>query len=324
MFKYFSLRLMSLIPKLLVISLIIFIGLQFVPGDPITRTISPEVLAQLNPVQLEDLRTKLGLNDNLVIQYVHWMGNILTGNFGFSLVTGGNIREIIAQRLPRTFELAGCGLFIATFFGIILGFISAIKQNSFIDHFNSIVGMIGISVPEFFFGLCGILLFAIKLKWLPTGGTMEFGKEGFLDRIPYLVMPSICLGISYIATLMRYTRSSMLDVLGKDYIKTARSKGLSEVNVYIKHGFRNALIPIMVIMVLRIPMLVGGTVIIETVFNYPGMGSMLLSAISGADMPLVMITAMIIAAVILLSSFLVDIFTAVLDPRIRFNTSKEA
>jgi peptide/nickel transport system permease protein len=286
--------------------------------------ISPEVISQLNPAQLEDLRTKLGLNDSIFIQYIRWMGNLLQGNLGYSLMTGGSIANIITQRLPRTFELAVMGLVIASFFGILFGFISAIKQNSFIDYFNTILGMIGVSVPEFFFGLIAILLFAIKLQWLPTGGTMEFGKESFFERIPYLIMPSVCLGIAYIATLMRYTRSSMLDVLSKDYIKTARSKGLSEIDVNIKHGFRNALIPIMVIMVLRIPMLVGGTVVIETVFNYPGMGSMLLSAISGTDMPVVMITAMIIASVILLASFLVDILTAVLDPRIRFSSGKEA
>lgn len=322
--KYFLLRLVSLIPKLIIISIIIFVGLQLVPGDPITRMIPPETLAKLDLAQLEDLRNKLGLNDSLLLQYIRWIGNIFKGDFGYSLVTGGNIYGIIAQRLPRTFELAVIGLAIASFFGIIFGYISAIKQNSFIDYFNSIAGMIGVSVPEFFFGLIAILIFAIKLKWLPTGGTMTFGQDGFFQRIPYLIMPAICLGIAYIATLMRFTRSSMLDVLNKDYIKTARSKGLSETNVNIKHGFRNAVIPIMVIIVLRIPMLVGGTVVIENVFNYPGMGSMLLSAISGTDMPLVMITAMIIAVVILLSSFLVDIFTAVLDPRIRFNKGKEA
>lgn len=323
MFKYFCIRLISLIPKLLLISIIIFLGLQLVPGDSVTRMIPPETLAKLSPAQLEDLRNKLGLNDNLFKQYITWIGNILQGNFGYSLVTGGNIFGIIAQRLPRTFELAGLGLVIATVFGIIFGFISAINQNRPIDYFFSVCGLVGLSVPEFFFGLIAILLFAIKWKLFPTGGTMDFGREGLFERIPYLIMPSICLGISYIATLMRFTRGSILDVLSKDYIKTARSKGLSETNVNIKHAFRNALIPIMVIIVLRIPMLVGGTVIIETVFNYPGMGSMLLEAISGTDIPLVMITAMIVAVVILLSSFLVDILTAVLDPRIRFNKNKE-
>ena len=181
--------------------------------------------------------------------------------------------------------------------------------------------MVGISVPEFFLGLSAILIFAIKLGWLPTGGRMEFGREAFLQRIEFLILPAVCLGIAYIATLMRFTRGSMLDVLNKDYIKTAHSKGLSEVSVNLKHGFRNALIPIMVILILRIPMMVSGTVVIESVFNYPGMGSMLLSAISGTDMPVVMISTFIIATVILFASFLIDLITAALDPRIRLGNN---
>lgn len=322
--NYFFVRLISLIPKVLIITIVIFIGLQLVPGDPVTRMIPTETLAKLKPEQLEDLRTKLGLNDSIFIQYTRWIYGIIKGDFGYSLMTGGNIRDMLAQRLPPTFELALMGLIIATFFGLIFGFISAIKQNSLIDYINSVLGMIGISVPEFFFGLCAVLIFAINLKWLPTGGMMEFGKNSFFERVQYLILPSICLGISYIATLMRFTRSSMLDVLSKDYIKTARSKGVSEINVNIRHGFRNALIPVMVIMVLRIPILVGGTVVIENVFNYSGMGSLMISAISGTDMPVVMISSMIIAFAILLSSFFVDIFTAVLDPRIRFSADKEA
>lgn len=317
MVKYFFYRFLSLIPKLLIISLIIFLGLQLIPGDPITRTISPDIYAKMSEVQLNELREKLGLNDNIFMQYFRWIGRILKGDFGYSIVNGSNISEMLKARLPATMELAACGLLIATVFGLLLGFISAIKQNSPIDYINTIFGMIGISVPEFFLGLCAITIFSLKLGWLPTGGRLEYGSEGFFSRIKFLILPSLCLGIAYIATLMRFTRSSMLDVLNKDYIKTARSKGLSEVTVNLKHGFRNALIPIMVILVFRIPMLVSGTVVIENVFNYPGMGSMLLNAISGKDMPVVMVTTMIIAAVILFASFLVDIFTAMLDPRIR-------
>jgi len=318
MIRYFLYRLLALLPKLLIISMIIFLGLQLVPGDPITRSISPEVYAKLSPAQLEEMRTKLGLNDPLALQYLRWLGGVLRGDFGYSLATGGRIADMIAQRLPATFELATFSLAIATVFGLLFGFVSAVRHNTILDRVNTVLGMLGVSVPEFFFGLCAILVFALYLKWFPTGGRMEFGREGFFDRIRYLVLPACCLGISLIATLMRYTRGSMLDVLGKDYIKAARSKGLSEWNVNLKHGLRNALIPIMVILVFRIPMLVGGTVVIETVFNFPGMGSMLMDAISGSDMPVVMIATLIISCAILAASFLVDLFTAVLDPRIRF------
>lgn len=318
MLKYFIKRILSLIPKLILISIIIFLGLQLVPGDPLSRTIPPDRYADMDPQMLEELRDSLGLNDNLAIQYFRWIGNILKGNFGYSLVNGSSIAQMLANRLPATMVLAGASLLLATVFGLVLGFISAVRQNSLTDYVNAVFGMIGISVPPFFIGLGSILIFAIGLRWFPTGGMLEYGREGLLDRLHFLVLPSVCLGISFIATLMRFTRSTMLDVLNKEYIKTARSKGLSEVEVNFKHGFRNAVIPVMVILVFRIPMLVSGTVVIENVFNYPGMGSLLMNAISGADMPVVMISTLIISAVILLASFLVDIVTAMLDPRIRF------
>lgn len=323
MAKYFGSRMLALVPKLLIITLVIFIGIQLIPGDAVARAIPPEQYAKLSPAQIEELRNKLGLNDNVVVQYFRWIGNICKGNFGYSQVTGGSISKIIAQRLPATLELAGLGLFVAMVFGLLLGFISALKKNTIIDYANTTLGMIGLSVPEFFLGLSMIVIFSLKLGWFPTGGRMVVGKEAFFDRLEFLVLPVICLGITYIATLMRFTRGSMLDVLNKDYIRTARSKGLSEVQVNVKHGFRNALIPVMVVLIFRIPMLVGGTVVIENAFNYPGMGSMLVNAISGSDMPLIMMTTLIIAFVILLCSFLLDVVTAMLDPRIAFGTGKE-
>lgn len=323
MLKYFGIRLLSLIPKLFIISIIIFLGLQLVPGDPISRTVPPDKLAEMDPDKVEQLRENLGLNDSMPERYGKWIGDILQGDFGYSLSTRGEINKIIANRLPATLELAAIGLLWATIFGLVFGFISAIKQNTMADYSLTTLGIIGISVPQFFFGLVGILVFGVILKWLPVGGRMGVGEEAFFDRIQYLVMPSIVLGIVYIATLMRYTRGSMLDVMGKDYIKVARSKGISEVNVNIKHGFRNALIPVMVIIIMRLPYLVAGTVVIETVFNFPGMGSMLVDAISGTDLPIVMITTLLIAVVILCASFFVDVLSAMLDPRIRLGSDKE-
>ncbi len=318
MFKYYITRFAMLIPKLMVISIIVFIGIQMIPGDPITRTIPPEVYAHLSPAQLDELRHQLGLDDSMVVQYLRWVSGLLRGDFGYSLVTGGKISGIIANRLPATFELAFVSLVFATILGLLFGFISAIKKNTIIDYTNTVFGMIGVSVPPFFFGLLAILLFSIHLRWFPTGGRMGYGHVTFFARLKYLVLPAFILGISLIATLMKFTRGSMLDVLSKEYIKVARSKGLSEIKVNLKHGFRNALIPIMVVLVMRIPMLVGGTVIIETVFNYPGMGSLMVSSISGSDMPVVMIGTLIMTSSVLLASFFVDVFAAVIDPRIRF------
>lgn len=323
MLKYFGIRLLALIPKLLIITMIIFLGLQLVPGDPISRTIPADKLADMNPARVEELRESMGLNDSMIERYGSWIGDMLQGNFGYSLSTRGEISKILLNRLPATIELASLGILWATILGVVFGVLSALKQHTALDYSLTTLGIIGISIPQFFFGLIGIMIFGVKLKWLPVGGRMGVGEEAFFDRIQYLVMPAIVLGIVYISTLMRYTRGSMLDVMGKDYIKVARSKGLSEVNVNIKHGFRNALIQIMVIIIMRLPHLVAGTVIVETVFNFPGMGSMLVDAISGTDLPIVMITTLLIALVILLASFLVDLVSALLDPRIRLGKDEE-
>ena len=318
MLRYFAKRLLLLIPKLLIISLIVFFALQALPGDAVSRSVPPKVYQSMSETQLEALRESLGLNDPLMTQYFRWLGNILHGDFGYSQSTGSNIGTMLAGRLPSTIELVFFALIIASVFGILFGFLAALGQNTPLDYINTTFSIVGISVPEFFFGLVFILLFSVKLGWLPSGGRMAAGHPGFFERIPYMIMPAFCLAISLMATLSRYTRSTMLDVLGKDYVKTARSKGLTESAVNIKHVFRNALTPIMVIMVMRLPMLVGGSVVIEAVFNYPGMGSMILEAVSASDMPVVMITTMVVAAVTLAASCVVDIFTALLDPRIRF------
>jgi len=321
--KYFGMRLLLLIPKILIITVIIFLAMQAVPGDPITRTMNPDLLANMSEEMIEEIRENMGLNDPLPVQYFRWIGNLLKGDLGYSQVTGGDINLLIARHLPKTIELAILGLAWATVFGIIFGYISAIKQHTIFDYGFTTLGIIGISVPQFFFGLLGILIFGLKLQWLPTGGRMAVGEPGFFDRIEYLVMPVIVLGIVYVSTLMRYTRGAMLDVMGKDYIKVARSKGLSESKVNIKHGLRNALIPILVVVIMRLPYLVAGTVIVEAVFNYAGMGSVLIQALSGADLPVVMIVTMLIAIMILIASFLVDVVSALLDPRIRLGSSKE-
>lgn len=320
MLKYFGKRALALIPKLLIISLIIFVGLQLLPGDAITRTVSPDIYAQMTPEQVDALRESLGLNDPMPVQYFRWLGSMLQGDFGYSQVSGGSIGPMLAARLPATLELMGLGLGIATVLGLLLGYLSAVKRNTPFDYTMTSLGMLGVSIPEFFLGMMAIVVFALGLSWFPTGGRMAPGHEAFFDRIQYLVLPVLCLGAAYIATIMRYTRGSMLDVLNKEYIKTARSKGLSENKVNFRHGFRNAIIPIIVVIMFRLPMLVGGTVVIESVFNYPGMGNMLLSAISGGDMPVVMIATFIIAIVVLISSLFADIITAMLDPRVRLES----
>lgn len=318
MFRYFITRLLLIIPKLLVISILIFIGIQFTPGDPLTYMIPPDMLRG-GAEQLEAAREALGLNAPLYIQYFKLMGNLLRGNLGYSLANGASISEMISVRLPATFELALMALLFSTIVGLTLGVISAAKQNSLVDNLNTTIGILGISIPDFFLALCGIQLFAIKLKLLPAGGRISYGQTSFWSRIPNLIMPSFFLGIALIAVLMRYTRASMVETLTKDYIKTARSKGLTEWRVLVSHAFRNALIPVVLILAFRLPLLIGGTVVLETIFNWPGIGTMLVRAIQASDYPIVMAIALMISAVTLMASFIVDICTAVLDPRVRTN-----
>ncbi len=322
MLEYFIKRFLSMIPKLLIISFIIYFGMQLVPVDPLTIMMDPEQLSGLTMEQLEAMREAKGLNDPVVIRYVRWLKDLLHGEMGYSLQTGTPIRRLIAERLPASLELCGIAIVLAGILGILLGSISSRHKNTPIDYFNTVIGLVGTSVPSFFFGMCFIMLFALKLKWLPTGGRMTVGKTAFLDRIEYMILPSVCMAIGLIAYLMRMTRNSMLDVMNKDYVKTARAKGESEWDIYVKHVFRNGCTPVVLLLIGRISMLVSGTMVIETVFNYPGMGMLITASITANDMPVAMMVLFICSVMVLLTSFLGDIAIALLDPRVRFG--KEA
>lgn len=317
MLKYFIKKLLTMIPLLLVISLIVFFSLELSPIDPINYLVSPDMAS--NAANIEALRESLGLNDPVYVRYFRWLGDIFRGNFGYSIQNGQSIGHLIALRLPATLELSVIALVISTILGIGLGLISAIYQNTIIDYFGRIFGVIGISIPQFFFGVVVIQIFAIKLGWLPYGGRLTIGATDFISRIPNMVLPSLTMAIAMTAALLRYTRNSMLDVLNKDYIKTARSKGIPEWKVYIKHAFRNSLGPILVLLAFRLPLLVGGSVVIESVFAYPGIGSLILAGVSSNDYPVIMMTTLMVAIAILISSFLVDLLTALIDPKVRFD-----
>ncbi|KIL40348.1 peptide ABC transporter permease [Gordoniibacillus kamchatkensis] len=318
MLKYFTFRFLSIIPMLFVVTIIIFIGLQLTPGDPLTYLIPPELLASAN-FDLASYKKAMGLDAPLYVQFFRWFSGMLQGKLGYSLVDGTSIATMLGHRLPATLELAAAALIISSVLGIVLGLISSVRQNSAADYGNTVIGIIGISIPEFFLGIIAIQIFSIKLGWLPVGGRLDYGESGFLSLLKHVAMPALVLGFSLTAALMRYTRGTMLDVLGKDYVKTARSKGLPEWKVIVKHAFRNALMPVILLLCFRLPMLIGGTVIIESVFGWPGMGGMLLNAVSAKDYPVVMIATMLTAFMVLLASFLVDLLTALLDPRVRFD-----
>lgn len=320
MFKFILRKLVALIPKVLAITLISFLLLEALPGDPLSRTMSPEIYHELSEAQKEEQREARGLNDPAMIRYFRWLFNLCRGDFGISSVTGQDIGEILAGRLPYTIELNAYALVISTIIGIIFGFLAAVFKNTIIDYFMNFISVVFISLPEFFFGLTFLVMFSpLGLGWFPVGGRFPTtGDYTYWDRIPYMVLPVMTMSTSMVAALLKYCRSSMLDVLGKDYIKTARSKGLPETVVNIKHAFRNSLAPTMTLLVMRLPRLVGGSVVIETVFNYAGLGAVTLSASQSGDAPLALFGTVITAVMTLIASTLVDIVTAALDPRVRF------
>lgn len=319
MLRYTLRKLLVLIPKLLLITVFLFFILELLPGDALSRTMNPEQYQTLSEEQKDEYREKLGLNAPAPIRYVRWLWGVLHGDLGYSTVSGQPIAGILAGRLPYTIELAAYALVISAVIGIILGFLSAVFKNTLLDYTLNTVSVLGISLPEFFFGLIFMIIFALKLEWLPTGQRMTPGDPSFwTGRLPHMILPIGTMVFTMVAALQRYTRTTMLDVLGKDYIKTARSKGLSETTVFVKHGLRNAMTPVMTLLVMRLPRLVGGSVVIEQVFSYAGIGTMSMEASLAGDMPVCLIGTLMTGALTLIASTLVDLFTALLDPRVRF------
>lgn len=315
MHKFILKKLILMIPMILAISFLVFLGMELSPVDPILFIVSPDVSS--SPEMLDALRAQYGLDQPFFIRYCNWLGNLLQGDFGYSIVSGTPILTIIAQTLPATFELALTALFFSTIIGILVGVLSAVYQNGIIDNCARFFAVLAVAIPQFFFGILILNLFALKLGWLPVGGRIAIDNPSFTSHLKHLALPSLTLSLALVAALMRYTRNSMLDVFNADYVKTARAKGVPEWKVYVKHIFRNAMRPILVLLIFRFPLLVGGSVIIESVFSWPGIGRVILNSVIAGDFPVIMVTTLIIAIVILFASLLVDITAALLDPRVR-------
>jgi len=266
---------------------------------------------------LEQLREELGLNDNIILQYFHWLKNIATGDFGYSLQSGEKISDILALRMPATLELVLSALILSTLLALALGLFAGAKKGGVADKLSRVLGVIGIAIPDFFIGLALLNVFAFRVEWLPTGNRVAPGQVTLWDRLPNLILPVSTLTIAMLAVLIRYTRNSVLDTLNRDFVKTARSKGVPEWRVLYSHVFRNSLGPVMVLLAFRLPLLVGGSILVETVFQWPGIGTTIIAAVTASDYPVIMVVSMIIAMVILVASFLVDIIKSILDPRVR-------
>jgi peptide/nickel transport system permease protein len=313
---YLLQRLFHALTILIGTSLLIFIFVELAPGDAVDAMLPPEAMANANAK--ERMREQLGLNDPAPIRYVQWLGRTVTGDLGYSLTSKKPVTDIIFARLPTSLQLVGAGLVISIVIGITTGIVAAIKQYSWIDYITTFFSFFWLSVPGFFLGLLVIYIFAVRLNWFPAFGATSAGAEHpVLDRLHHLILPGFALGLDLAAALTRYTRASLLEVMHQDYMRTARAKGLKEWSVIVRHGLKNALIPIITVIAFRLPYLISGAVIIETVFQWPGIGLLLLNAATQKDYPLVLALGLIVTLVVVISSFVADVAYSIVDPRIR-------
>jgi len=308
-------RIAILVPMAFTISALIFFASRLSPIDPILAMIPPDMAS--DSANLAQLREELGLNDHIVLQYLTWLKNIATGDFGYSLQSGQQISEILALRMPATLELVLSALILSTILALTLGLFAGAKKGGIADKLSRVLGVVGIAIPDFFIGLALLNVFAYRVSWLPSGNRVAPGQITFWDRFPNYILPVATLTIAMLAVLIRYTRNSVLDTLNRDFVKTARSKGVPEWRVLYSHVFRNSLGPVMVLLAFRLPLLVGGSILVETVFQWPGIGTTIIAAVTASDYPVIMVVSMLIAMVILFASFLVDIVKSILDPRVR-------
>ena len=321
MTRYLAGRLLELIPLLLGLSAILFLILALAPGDPIDLMLATGPRTQ--SVDLAQLKKAYGLDQPIPVRYVKWLGRLLHGDLGWSLQDRTPVVDLIAERLPKSLALMGSGLLLAALVAIPVGVYAALRQYSLGDYAVSVVSFVGFSVPLFWMGLGLIYLFSVKLRWLPAGGlasaSAPAGVRGLVDVLLHLVMPMMVIAMYNMATLMRYTRSAMLEVIRQDYIRTARAKGLGERTVVLRHSLRNALLPVITVLALMLPGLFGGAPVTEAVFSWPGIGQLLVHAVLAGDLVVAQGVLLVLSLMILLSSLLADVLYALLDPRVRFD-----
>jgi len=316
--NYILRRLLIALPSLLGISIILFTVLALAPGDPFEEmATNPNVPPEVRMA----LRAQFGLDDPVWQRYTHWLTSMLKGDWGFSFVSRINVDELILQRLPVTVAIVGSSLILALLVALPVGILAAVKPYSWFDRIASTLAFIGFSLPTFFTGLLFILFFSIKLDWFPFVFRADISATGWAwwwEHIKQSVMPVSVLGLALAASWMRYVRSSVLDVVRLDYVTTARSKGLSERVVILKHAVRNALIPVVTLVALQLPQLFGGAIVTEQIFRIPGIGSLLIDAILRNDTPVIMAVTFVLSALVILFNLLADIVYGWLDPRISY------
>jgi peptide/nickel transport system permease protein len=317
MSQYILRRLMIAIPSLLGISLVLFVVLAMAPGDPFSElatnpNVPPEVQAAL--------RAKFGLDDPIYIRYLHWLAAMAQGDWGFSFVSRVNVDTLILQRLPATLYIVGSSQLLALLIAIPVGVYAATRPYSIFDQLANTFAFIGFSLPTFFTGILFILIFSVKLDWLPFVYTDVPGSgiQWALEMVRQAIMPVMVLGLFQAASMTRFVRSAMLDVIRLDYVTTARAKGLGQAKVIVKHVMRNAMIPVVTLIALQMPAVFGGAIVTEQIFRIPGIGSLLISSILANDTPVVMAVTFVFACLVVLFNLIADVLYGWLDPRISF------
>jgi peptide/nickel transport system permease protein len=313
--RYLARRLLVTIPILLGITVMSYLIMSLTPGDPVRMLISPGMSA----ADVEIQRHALGLDQPVYVRYVKWLNELAHGNLGYSFTSGAPVARRVGERIGPTLKLTVTALMLSYCIAIPIGVLVATRRYTWVDYVATFLAFLGISLPTFFLGLAGIYIFSLRVRWLPVGGTMTLGGEGgFLDSALHLILPATVLAVAGAGALTRYVRSSMLEVLGQDYVRTARAKGLIETVVLRRHALRNALIPVITLAGLQLPALLAGAVITEQVFEWPGMGRLTIEAINQRDYPVLMGITLVTALLVLVGNLLADLTYSIVDPRIRY------
>lgn len=311
-------RVAQIFPVMFVVVTLTFVLTRMIPGDPASILAGPQATVEM----IENIRELHGLNDSYTVQYFRYLGDLLKGDFGTSMAYGTKVTAMVAEKLPNTLAIAIPSLILAFIFGISIGMISAIKQYSLFDYFFMLVALIGISVPVFWLAMMLVLKFSVQLRWLPVFGMGSFEK-GLWDVISHLILPCVCLISIPAATFARMTRASMLEVIHSDYIKALKARGINQRLIIFKHALKNAIPPILTILGLQIAGSFTGAILTESVFSWPGMGSMILTSIENRDYGVVQGTILMTAIVFVVINMFVDIAYMFVDPRVDFASEKK-
>ncbi|KXO75686.1 ABC transporter permease [Brucella anthropi] len=313
MVRYILQRFVGMAVVMFLVVTIVFVIVRVTPGDPAAVMLGPDASAQ----DIADLRARLGLDQSLVIQYFYYIGQLLKGDLGQSIFLNMPVGAALLDRAEPTFFLTVLSLLIACIIALPVGVYAAYRRGSFVDQAATTVAMLAASIPSFWLGLILMQFFAVRLNLFPVSGYSGPGSS-FMDRMYHLILPAIALGLVSSALILRFTRASMLDVLGDDYIRTARAKGLIERRVVMKHALKNALIPILTVIGLTAAVLISGAVVTETVFGLPGVGNLVVSAVLRRDYPVIQGALLVIAGLYVLINFIIDMLYLFVDPRVRY------